>query len=937
MADHRREDILGSGAGAHRNEEISSEAPTVERATPADLAAPVEWARALRSYIPTLKIAEGGFSEIWEAVQVELGRVVAIKRLKKRTDKTGKPSPIAPRHITMFRQEAVVAAHLEHPNILPVYDLEYDADGLPFLVMKRVRGEPWGQVLNRDFDTLAPRTFLAKHLPILVALARAVAYAHSEGIVHRDLKPAQVMIGSFGEVLLMDWGLAMAYPRRVDDPDAPPWLRDPNAPINRPLNPAGTPTYMAPEQTESTVHKLGPWTDVYLLGGILYRILTGSPPHVGADGSSTFRLAQAGIVEPPTRLAPGREMPPELVELAMKALEPKPENRLQSAEEFLQALEDYLIGADKQRESILLAISARDRLADLQANYDTLANAINFLERALVLWPDNMEAAQWRTEAIKRYARLAITNKDLKLARVQAERLPESDERAQLLDEISRLEAIESQRDAELAVAHERVRQERNRAEHLVIFLVGDLTRQLRRIGRVDILADLCQQTIQYLEKLATEDEAPAVLVGRVQAFLNIADVELARGDSERAAQACHRALELLAKIPSEQIDLLQRELFRAESWRRLGHIAYLQGKYDQAKTAYECGCEALKSASGVAIPVAEKEASMAMLLHGLGIVLWRQRRFEEALAYHIEAETLITRLCRTFPSSEPYVETHASVLATLGNCYRDLGELEFAISVTQEALRLWERLYRLDMGNLSRLSNVLWVRNNLALLLLLKGDQSGAKSLFLANRDAASRLIEHDPENLQYVRDLGFALSIAGEISYMQGALEEARALLQEALVVAKEILSREPESIYAGNGVARAHGQLGEVLLAIGDQPAATDHLRAARDKSGAMLERAPENINAVKTWVRATLLLTLLGKAPTTPMEKLYAEVRQSLSQITAPCDELDRWDNEAAFALACGDLDKAREFMDKLAKRNWLAPALVRLACAQGGPA
>ncbi len=224
-------------------------------------------------YILQQRIAEGGFAEIWEALQVPLGRVVAIKRLKVQGEKEGgRRIHLPSAHVhAMFRHEAIVAGHLEHPNILPVYDLAYDEEGRPMLVMKRVRGQLWSDLLREDFPHLSVEEFLSKHLPILLSVAQAVSLCALAGVVHRDLKPAQVMIGAFGEVLLMDWGLAMAYPRRTSDPQAPPWCR-PRSPLNHPTNPAGTPAYMAPEQTIATPEKLGPWTDIYLLGAILLPI-----------------------------------------------------------------------------------------------------------------------------------------------------------------------------------------------------------------------------------------------------------------------------------------------------------------------------------------------------------------------------------------------------------------------------------------------------------------------------------------------------------------------------------------------------------------------------------------------------------------------------------------------------------------------------------------
>jgi serine/threonine protein kinase len=920
-------------AGRRAAEEIDTEAPTIDSPQPEPSGRP-DWARALTSYVPTVKIADGGFSEIWEARQEALGRIVAIKRLRPRVDKVGRPQPISPRHITMFHQEAIVAAHLEHPNILPVYDLDYDAEGLPFLVMKRVRGEPWSEVLARDFGSLPASAFLRKHLPILIAVARAVAYAHAEGIVHRDLKPAQVMIGPFGEVLLMDWGLAVAYPRRVDDPNAPDWLRDPNALINRPLNPAGTPTYMAPEQTEATTHRLGPWTDVYLLGGILYRLLTGQPPHVGPDSSETFKLAQAGVVEEFSRVAPGREIPDELAELAMKALEPEIERRLQSAQDFVRALEEYMVGASKQRESFVLAVRARDRLQAGTLSYDTCAEIINALERALVLWPENAEARKWHESALERYARLALENRDLKLARLQAERLSAGEKRNALLAQISELEAQEKRREEELAAARERIRTERDRAEQLVEYLVGDLHRQLRRIGRLDILAGICEKALEHFEQAQTMEEDEGVAVSRVRAYLNIADVHQARGALDAAEQALSKVINLVQNQMAQRSQSKLWAFFHSQAWRRLGENAYHRGDYVRAKAAFECGYEALRSVRQGEDNAPEHDFELARLLHGLGLVLWRQGQREAALSYHIEAETLAARLCRLKPDNADYASARAAILASLGNVYRDLGDFANAVAVSQESLRLRELLHRLDPGDLTRLGDLLWIRNNLGLIYLIQGEHEKAKKLFLANRDSARQLIQNDPDNLQNVRDLGFAVSLAGEIAYMQNDLAAARELLGEAYIVAEEILGREPQSLYARCGAARTRAQVGEVLLALGQTGEALAHLRTATQRAAEILELAPQNPTAIKTWSRCVLLRLLVGDFVGSDSEAMLAKVENYLAQLTATSDELDRLDNEAALALARGDHRKASMLMQTLKARKWLAPALAKCALSHG---
>src|SRR5205823_6499906 len=144
-----------------------------------------------------------------------------------------------------------------------------------------------------------------------------IAFAHARGIVHRDLKPSQVMVGNFGDVFLMDWGLAVTFlpPEEQREDMAAACATH----IDYAANPAGTVAFMAPEQTEKTAEHVGPWTDVYLLGGILYYLLTGTYPHPQRNSVEAFQHASRGNLEPPEQRAPDTSIPPELSQLAMKA------------------------------------------------------------------------------------------------------------------------------------------------------------------------------------------------------------------------------------------------------------------------------------------------------------------------------------------------------------------------------------------------------------------------------------------------------------------------------------------------------------------------------------------------------------------------------------------------------------------------------------------
>ncbi len=374
-------------------------------------------------------MAEGGHGEVWEAVQGALNRTVAVKRIRPRFYASEESAAL--RHFEVaFRQEAIITGFLDHPAIVPIYDLGRDADGRPVLAMKLVEGEPWHQVLERDRRTGSTPELLARHLPVLVTVAQAVAFAHSRGIMHRDLKPSQVVIGRFGEVFLMDWGLAAVFDAAL----AAPILKgEPRPPLtNEAPCPAGTTSYMAPEQTDNDGARLGPWTDVYLLGATLYSVLTGTAPHPGSR-MEAFAKARATPVEPPQERAPHATIPDELAAICMRALAFDPAGRHASAAEFCRELEEHLGGVSRRSESEGLVARAQEIAATAGADYRELARAEEILARALTLWPGNAAARGEHDRLLERHCRLAVGAGDLGLARMQAGRIAATDIRTRMM------------------------------------------------------------------------------------------------------------------------------------------------------------------------------------------------------------------------------------------------------------------------------------------------------------------------------------------------------------------------------------------------------------------------------------------------------------------------------------------------------------------------
>lgn len=393
-------------------------------------------------------IGKGGMGEILQAEQTSLRRIVAVKRP---LIDSQMPRDQAEIFLDMFAREAAVTARLDHPNIVPIHDLGIGPDEQPLMAMKLVRGTPWPDLLQADRD-LPTYQRLAKHLNILTGVAQAVAFAHERGVIHRDIKPAQVMVGRHGEVYLMDWGLAVAFsgPGESEISLAEAGALAPLT-LAEASNPAGTPCYMAPEQTDRNTERLGPWTDIWLLGALLYEILTGTPPYQYPHPMKAMRAASAGMVESPevrvgVESTEAGAIPPELSAICMACLRPGIDARIPSADQFVQLLMDYQSGASRREESRQLSSGAVQNLEALEAtgkhaDYEALEDCDRRLSRSIGLDPENAEAVVGKQHAVAALAQAALRRGDLHLARVQAGRISDATKRAPILDGIVEAEA----------------------------------------------------------------------------------------------------------------------------------------------------------------------------------------------------------------------------------------------------------------------------------------------------------------------------------------------------------------------------------------------------------------------------------------------------------------------------------------------------------------
>jgi serine/threonine protein kinase len=270
------------------------------------------------------ELGHGGMGTVYLAEDAVLGRRVALKVIATAAARPGAAE--------RMWNEARVLASLEHPGIVPVHDAGALPDGRIFYAMKRVDG--------KRLDELAPGLSLPERLRAFQRICEAVAFAHARGVVHRDLKPENVMVGPFGEVLVMDWGVAKAL--EAPAPAPAPQAAAPSPAATDAGAVVGTPAYMAPEQAAGTAERVGKPADVYALGAILYFLLAGRAPFDAAAAERRARGDARAEPEPPRSKDP--RIAPALEAIVLKAMAVEPLARYGSAEELSAEIARFLDG-----------------------------------------------------------------------------------------------------------------------------------------------------------------------------------------------------------------------------------------------------------------------------------------------------------------------------------------------------------------------------------------------------------------------------------------------------------------------------------------------------------------------------------------------------------------------------------------------------------------
>ncbi|TWU59308.1 Serine/threonine-protein kinase PknD [Rubripirellula tenax] len=336
------------------------------------------------------KLGQGGMGDVYLARQKSLDRLLALKVIKPLDEKrrqqlmqNGRLQKVEEERQMQFLAEAIITGDLDHPNIVPIHDVAMTKDGNLFYSMKRVDGTPWSDQLN-DMSQ-------SENLDVLLRVCDAVGFAHTRNVVHRDIKPENIMLGDFGVVMVMDWGLAL--PTSEYD-------KEKQSSILLTSGLGGTPAFMAPEMATGPLAKIGPTADIYLLGATLFMIVTGQAPHHARNVSECLKVVRTNEIRPVDEKHKG-----ELLDIALQAMATDPKNRFQSVGEFQDAIRNFIahdqsIGQTNRAYELLTRGKKTRNLAEFH-------RATQGFEEAIKSWSGNDRAREGLAETTITHAEFA--------------------------------------------------------------------------------------------------------------------------------------------------------------------------------------------------------------------------------------------------------------------------------------------------------------------------------------------------------------------------------------------------------------------------------------------------------------------------------------------------------------------------------------------------
>jgi serine/threonine-protein kinase len=880
-------------------------------------------------YRPVAQHRRGGLGEVLVADDTELHRKVALKRI--RVDRCHDTSSQRE-----FLREAEITARLEHPGVVPVHGLVQDADGQPYYAMRFIEGESLHDAIQRfhEADKNAKRDpgerslALRELLNRFIAVCNTIAYAHSRGVLHRDLKPQNIMLGKYGETLVVDWGLAKSFERSEEaratgEETVRPASQQQEGHETRPGDVKGTPAYMSPEQASGRIDQMGPGSDIFALGATLYAILTGVAPY---RGNNAVSIAGRAEFMSPRQVKP--HVSPGLEAICLKAMALRPEGRYATAKELADDVEKWLADEPVIAWQEPFAVRARRWMRRhrglMSAGAATLVVALISSIAAVVFFASAEKREQRLREAAQEKEQEALDEKALAEAShkraIEALGATTDEIVEQLIGAKPTLGPVEraflrSTLDRWQSFAAEEGESEQARADRAEgTFRVAHIRQQL---GEHDEAISGYRQAIGLYEKLSTENHAVehyrVMLAG---CHNNLGNLLHKLGKNVEAAAAIRQALKIKEKIAADYPDVPKHGRESAGSHTNLGNILRELGKYPEAEAEFNEALKRLETLAADYPAVAEYRVDLAASYNNLGVLLRTLGRHQEAEAVYRKALGVQEKLAAEYPVLPRYRLALATIHNSLGNVLGEMGKGPEAEPVLRNALVILKKLaldfpavpdYRQELAR---------GHTNLEGLLRALGKRPEAEANVRQALAILDKLAAEFPAVARYRHELAGNHGNLGSLLHELGRLQEAEAAIRKGLSIQEKLAAEYPAVARYRVEVAGSHLNLGNLLLTNQQFETALQSYAKSIDALEAALEKLKGDALVLNFLCNAHL-----GRAQTLDGLKRYAEAAMDWGKVVELSPEPERPQfriNRATSRLRAGQVDGALQEAEELAK-------------------
>ncbi|CAN5476941.1 hypothetical protein BH10PLA2_BH10PLA2_09570 [soil metagenome] len=744
--------------------------------------------------------AEGGIGRIWLARDESLGRDVALKELL--------PGRVENKVIrSRFLNEARITSQLEHPGVVPIYEIGTEpGTNLPFYTMRFVHGRTLQQAITtyhrQRRDGQAGLLQFNELLLAFFAVCNAVAYAHSRGVIHRDLKPPNIVMGDFGEVMVLDWGLAKLVNQAEESTTEVVALSE-NPDHTQAGEVLGTPCYMAPEQASARRDLEDPRTDIYVLGAVLYELLSGKPPFASNKSSEVLNKVRSEPPLPPRQVAP--HVPRELEAICLKAMARDRDNRYGTVKDLATDVQHYL--ADEPIAAYREPLLARTNR--WMRRHKTLVAVV---------------AALIMTGAVASSAGLIlISRKNVEIAarQIDAERAREKEAEQR------------QQADANLKQAREAVE----------TFLTRVSDQQLRQVPMMEkARRELLEKAVTLYKgflKQSTDDPAVRLDLAMTQTRLGHLFSQL--GDEQQALKAYEQATLLLEGLitdfPSEP-RYLHELASSKENAARSDKVA--------AASKRQICTEVLALRKKLVAEHPEQNEFGRGLAETLALEARLQivaGEFDQAIDNLNRAHDQLTTLVARDEHSRENHKSLAECKRVLGGLLSDKGKKELAEKYLKEAIELWRKLAKQEPDQLDNLINLASAQRVLAVLLVRTGRALLAEPYFVDGLRTREQLAASFPLFPDYQRDLANAHSDVSVFYAQRGDLAKAEPSQRRATELYADQIKKFPNSTDYRRRQAIALTNLARMTGDLGNPDKAEPMLRESLKHRQWTYDRSPE----------------------------------------------------------------------------------------------